>query len=87
LLAEVRLGTGHLAFAAVDDDRFLFETADEALAQDLMRERHWVEGDEHFTVTEVLLMADTPGRDPPMWSVRGHPERYEEECPLGGGAA
>jgi hypothetical protein len=65
-----------------DDDRLLFETDDQALAEDLLRERHWIDGDEHFTVTTVLLMADTPTRDPRMWSVRGHPERDDEDCPL-----
>jgi hypothetical protein len=71
----------------VADDELLFETDDPALAEDLLRERHWLDGDEHYTVTAVLRMADTPDRDRPLWSVRGHVERDDEDCPLGGGAA
>ena len=70
-----------------DDDRVLFQTDDQSLTEDLLRERHWIDGGEHFTVTAVLLMENTPGRDRPEWSVRGHPERDDEDCPLGGVSA
>jgi hypothetical protein len=61
------------------------QTTDRAFAEDLMRERHWVDDTgAHYVVTSVLLMADTPGRDTPIWSVHGRLERDDETCPIGG---
>ena len=64
-------------------DPLIFETIDQGLGDRLRRDRHWVSDvGTHYVVTEVRLMADTPGRNAQMWSVRGHPERDNEVCPI-----
>jgi hypothetical protein len=44
-----------------DDDQFLFDTDDEAVEEDLMPERHWIGGDEHFTAPRPPAATPGPG--------------------------
>jgi hypothetical protein len=69
---------------AMEDDPESTTTADGALAERLMHERHWVSNQGlHYVVSSVLRMADpdTPRRAEPMWSVHGRLERDDETCP------
>jgi hypothetical protein len=64
------------------DDRLLFATDDEAQAEDLSRERHWIDdGDQHFTVTVVRREAEGLEGEP-MWTVLARPELDDEDCQL-----
>ena len=66
-------------------DSIIMRITDPALAEELMRDRHLVSDQgEHYVVTDVLLMADTPGRAAATWSVRGRLERGDEVCTIGG---
>jgi hypothetical protein len=66
-------------------DSFITQITDPKVAEALMRDRHLVT-DQASTTSSLacLLMADTPGREVAMWSVRGRIERGDEECPIGG---
>jgi hypothetical protein len=69
----------------MEDDPLISETTDRNLAERLMSEPHWVSNQgAHYVITSVRLMADTPGRDEPMWSVLCHLERADETCPIAG---
>lgn len=69
----------------MEDDPVITQTTDRTFAERLMVNRHWVSDQgSHYVITAVPLMADTPGRDEPMWSIHGHLERDDEICPIGG---
>jgi hypothetical protein len=69
-----------LALPSVEDDPRLFVTYDEALADRVMRDQHWIDEDDvHFVVTAALL-SRTDSVDGRAWSIHGYTEGDEDRC-------
>jgi hypothetical protein len=65
----------------MSEDEYLFRTTSRPFANRLMRDRHWIAGEQHYVVTTTVL-DPTPSRGELHWTVRGRPERDDDTCPV-----